>query len=82
MSSVNITEVTSILITRHNIPKNKAMATIKQLISIVVNYIENQAYIDTDLEKQSLEQKLRLSLGDKACLSFGIGIHLPVCSIF
>ena len=80
MSSINITEVAGILIARHNIPKDKVMATIKQLIGTVVNYTENQAYIAADLEKQSSEQKLGLSLGDKACLSLGIAMHLPVCS--
>ena len=80
ISSVNITEVAGILIARHDIPKDKVIATMSQLVGTVINFSGKQAYIAADLEKTNMQNKLGLSLGDKACISLGILMNLTVCS--
>ena len=80
MSSVNVSEVAGILIARHHIPKDKVLTTINQLVGTIVNFTAPQAYIAADLEKINMQNKLGLSLGNKACISLGILMNLTVCS--
>lgn len=78
MSSVNYAETLGILTTRFNIPKKDAIYICKKIITHIYHYDEEQALLTSDLENTNHKDKLNLSLADKACISLGIALKLPI----
>lgn len=77
ISSVNLTEVVSVMAKR-NIDGKKIQDIINKLVKGVISFNEEQAYIAGDLEIISRKNKLSLSLGDRACLALGQYLNIPV----
>lgn len=44
----------------------------------MINFTEEQAYIVAELEVANREKGLGLSLADKACISLGVSLGIPV----
>lgn len=78
MSSVNLAEVTGILMARHKVLQKDISIIIRELVKCVISFNEEQAYIVGDLEKVNFEKRIGLSLGDKACISLGKLLNIPI----
>ncbi len=75
ISAVNAAEVISTLI-RNGIESSKARAAVTEFVSEIVPYDIEQAYGTGQLI--TIGKQYGLSLGDRACLSLGIQMQLPV----
>ncbi len=75
ISAVNAAEVISTLI-RNGIESNKARTAVTEFVSEVVPYDIEQASGTGKLI--SIGKQYGLSLGDRACLSLGMQMQLPV----
>ena len=75
ISAVNAAEVISTLI-RNGIESNKARTAVTEFVSEVVPYDIEQASGTGNLI--SIGKQYGLSLGDRACLSLGMQMQLPV----
>lgn len=78
MSSVNVAEVVGILRARYKMPQHEITEMIEELIQTIASFNAAQAYIVGEIEKINREQKLGLSLADKACVSLGEVMNAPV----
>lgn len=78
MSSVNVAEVISILMARFDMPKEIVQSIIQKLIEDVVHFTESHAYIVGELHIINMNNKLNLSLGDRACLALARELKVPV----
>ena len=75
MSSINVSEVASILL-ESEMNSQEAQECLLPLISIIIPFDEEQAFYTAELRKHTKNQGL--SLGDRACISLGIKMNLPV----
>lgn len=78
MSSINIAEVIGVMISQYSCTEDEIRDSINESIKAVIPFTFEQAKIAGRLEKLSKEQKLDLSLGDRACISLGIALSVPV----
>jgi PIN domain nuclease of toxin-antitoxin system len=77
ISSVNLAEIVSVM-ARRNIDAQKIQDLMNKLVKGVISFNEEQAYIAGYLETISRQNKLSLSLGDRACLALGQYLDIPV----
>ena len=75
MSSVNVSETASILL-QSEMTAQEVQECLLPLISEIVPFDEEQAFHTAELRKHTKKQGL--SLGDRACISLGIKMNLPV----
>lgn len=75
MSSVNVSEVAAILLDSEMSIK-ECRTIIEPLVDTIVDFDAEQSFIAGDLKKHT--KKLGLSLGDRACISLGAKLKLPV----
>lgn len=75
MSSVNVSEAAAILL-GSEMSAQEAEDCLLPLISEIVPFDEEQAFHAADLRKQTRSKGL--SLGDRACITLGIKMKLPV----
>ena len=75
MSSINVSEVASVLL-ESEMNSQEAQECLLPLISIIIPFDEEQAFYTAELRKHTKNQGL--SLGDRACISLGIKMNLPV----
>ncbi len=78
MSSVNIAEVIGVMTSQYSCPEDEIIDSIQEAIKTVIPFTLEQAKIAGNLEKVSKEQKLGLSLGDRACISLGVLLSVTV----
>jgi PIN domain nuclease of toxin-antitoxin system len=78
MSSINVSETASILLESEMTPQ-VVQECLLPLISVIVPFDEEQAFNTAELRKQT---KIHgLSLGDRACISLGMKMNLPVYTV-
>jgi len=75
MSSINVSETASILL-ESEMTAQEVQECLLPLISDIVPFDEEQAFKTAELRKHT--KKHGLSLGDRACISLGIKMGLPV----
>ena len=75
MSSINVSETASILL-ESEMTTQEVQECLSPLISEIVPFDEEQAFLAANLRKNTKKQGL--SLGDRACISLGIKMNLPV----
>ncbi|MDA9163679.1 type II toxin-antitoxin system VapC family toxin [Rickettsiaceae bacterium] len=76
MSSVNVSEVAKFLIEHRKFSKTTAIEAIQTLISEIIPFDENHAYVSADLITKT--KSIGLSLGDRACIALGIETNYPI----
>ncbi len=75
MSSVNVSEVASILLDSE-MSTEQATKAIEPFIESIINFDFEYSILCADLLKST--KHLGLSLGDRACISLGIKLRLPI----
>lgn len=75
MSSINVSETASFLL-ESEMTTQEVQECLLPLISEIVPFDEEQAFLVAKLRKHTKNQGL--SLGDRACISLGIKMDLPV----
>ena len=75
MSSINVSETASILL-ESEMTAQEVQECLLPLISDIVPFDEEQAFKTAELRKHTKNHGL--SLGDRACISLGIKMGLPV----
>jgi PIN domain nuclease of toxin-antitoxin system len=75
MSSVNISEVAAILLDSEMSAEQVTQATLPFIDSIIAFDVEH-SILCADLKKST--KHLGLSLGDRACISLGMKLRLPI----
>lgn len=75
MSSINVSETASILL-ESEMNSQEVQECLLPLISEIVFFDEEQAFLAAELRKHTKNQGL--SLGDRACISLGMKMNLPV----
>ncbi len=75
MASVNFSEVITVLI-RKGVPESEAITIANDLIGEVMSFNKDQSIEVAKLSQQT--KTLGLSLGDRACLTLGKTLNLPV----
>ena len=75
MSSINVSETASILL-ESEMTAQEVQECLLPLISDIVPFDEEQAFKTAELRKQTKNHGL--SLGDRACISLGMKMGLPV----
>jgi PIN domain nuclease of toxin-antitoxin system len=78
ISSVTYTETLSILLTRNLLTKPQACEILSSLIGKVISFDFQQAEIAAELDVINKQNKLGLSLADRACLALGLHMKLPI----
>lgn len=76
MSSVNASEVISLLYYELNIDPDEGQEMVHTLVSEVVSFTLDMAKKTAGLRKKTA--LLGLSLGDRACIALGLDLSLPV----
>ncbi|ABE05009.1 PIN domain protein [Rickettsia bellii str. RML Mogi] len=74
MSSVNISEVASILLDKISYQECKDI--IEPLINSIIAFDQEQSFLAANIKKQT--KHLGLSLGDRACIALGLATGYPV----
>ena len=75
ISTVNVVEVLTMM-NRNSFDMNEAVKLLDSLVSEVIPFCHEQAYIASQLD--SFTRQYGLSLGDKSCLALGKYKNLPV----
>ncbi len=75
MSSINVSETASILL-ESEMNSQEVQECLLPLISEIISFDEEQAFLAAELRKHTKNQGL--SLGDRACISLGMKMNLPV----
>jgi len=75
MSAINIAETLSVL-QRTNISPQEGLALVSDIINTAIPFDMEQAQVVAEL--QPLVQAKGLSLADRACISLGIKLQLPI----
>ena len=75
MSSINVSETASILL-ESEMNSQEVQECLLPLISEIVSFDAEQAFLAAELRKHTKNQGL--SLGDRACISLGMKMNLPV----
>ncbi len=75
MSSINVSEVATVLLDSE-MTLEECQNIILPFISAIVPYDEEQAFLTADLRKKT--KSYGLSLGDRACISLGQKLQLPI----
>jgi len=75
MSSINISEVATILLDSE-MTLQECQDTILPFISTIIPYDEELAFLAADLRKKT--KAYGLSLGDRACITLGQKMKLPI----
>ena len=75
MSSVNVTEVLTIL-KKINVDSNAAVTYIKDILADIIDFDLDQAALAAKIWPET--KQYGLSLGDRACLALSVKLDLPV----
>lgn len=78
ISTVNVAEASSLLMTKFMVPKDDVKRIIQKLVGEVISFSEEQAYIAGEFHTINKKHKLNLSLGDRACLALAQHLKVPV----
>ncbi len=76
MSAVNVSEVAKFLIDRRGYSKQEAGEVIEQLVSDIMTFNSEQAYVAAEL--YTATKSFGLSMGDRACLALSKVAGYPI----
>lgn len=78
MSTVNVAEVMGIMMNKYSFTEDEIIESMNECIQSIIPFTFSQAKIAGKLAIINKETKLGLSLSDKACISLGIDLSIPI----
>ena len=81
ISSINLMNISIELMQKNSLLEAEIAIIINNLVSNVINFDQKQAFLAAKLSKNSDATKENLSTCDRACISLGMALDLPICTI-